>query len=74
MVVVQESAFPLTTIRCPSCGGLRSAETEYLSRYLRRLCRECSLGRVVPSTRFHNYWTARFSMEEICDMAKGIWG
>ena len=73
MVVVQESPLPVTTIRCPSCGGLRSADTEYLVRFKRRLCRECSWGKVIPLTRFHNYWLERFTMDEIREMAKWIW-
>ena len=40
----------------------------------RALCPECRKGNVVPRTRFHNYWLERYSIEEIREMGRQIWG
>lgn len=60
------------TVRCPSCNGLRTIT--YRNRQTGALCPECRKGRVVSRTQFHNYWLARFSMDEINDMGRAIWG
>ena len=39
-----------------------------------KTCLDCRKGRVVKRTQFHNYWLQRYTMEEIEDMAKAIWG
>jgi len=42
------------------------------------LCRHCrdrvARKRVAPSDADRRFWTERFSMDEICEMAQGIWG
>ena len=37
------------------------------------MCDDCGSGNVVYRTQFHNYWLARFTMEEINEMARAIW-
>jgi hypothetical protein len=39
-----------------------------------KMCIDCRNGNVVKKSQFHNYWTARFTMDEIEDMARAIWG
>ena len=46
----------------------------YRNRKTEALCGECRKGRVVPMSRYYNYWTSRLSMEEIREIAQGIWG
>ena len=70
--LVQESKEPLETIRCPSCGGLRSVA--YRNRKTAALCTDCRKGKVVFRTKYHRYWTERFTMDEIHDLARAIWG
>jgi len=60
------------TVRCPSCGGLRSIA--YRNRDTTAYCPACRKGKVVPFSRYHNYWTKRFTMDEIREMAHDIWG
>lgn len=61
-------------VRCWQCNGLRPVERRFATRYGNSLCGDCRAGRVVPRTRFHNYWLERFTMEEIEEMARAIWG
>ena len=37
------------------------------------MCADCRAGNVVYRNQFHNYWLARFTMEEINEMARAIW-
>lgn len=60
-------------MRCPSCAGLRSMSLRHASR-APTLCGECRSGNPVPRSRYHNYWLERFSLDEIRDLAKAIWG
>jgi hypothetical protein len=67
--LVQATA--LTTVRCPSCNGLRGVSHIKNSG---RLCKDCRKGHIVPRTQFHNYWLTRFSIDEITEMGRAIWG
>lgn len=62
----------VVTVRCPSCKGLRSVVNK--NRNPMRLCPECRKGNVVPRTRFHNFWLERYSLEEIRELGRAIWG
>lgn len=66
---------PLTTVRCPSCGGLR-AVTQLRNASRDGRCRDCRRknGKVIPISRYYGFWTERFTMEEIREMARAIWG
>jgi phage FluMu protein Com len=61
----------VTTIRCPCCNGLRTAARD---RRTKSMCPECRKGNIVPRTQFHNYWLTRFSLDEIIEMGRAIWG
>ena len=61
------------TVRCPSCKGLRGVSQRHALRN-GKLCADCKRGKIVKKSQFHNYWTARFSTEEINEMARAIWG
>ena len=61
-----------STVRCPSCGGLRSIA--YRNRDTLAECQSCRKGNIVRLSQYHNYWLKRFSKEEIEQMAKAIWG
>ena len=63
----------VVTVRCPSCKGLRGVNARHALRN-GKICADCKRGNVVKKSQFHNYWTARFSMEEIDEMARAIWG
>ena len=63
---------PPATVRCPSCGGLRSIA--YRNRDTPAFCPSCRKGKVVRMSQYHNYWLKRFTREEIEAMAKAIWG
>ena len=71
LVIVQ--AEKVATVRCPSCKGLRSVAPRWATRK-NGVCQDCAKGHVVPKTQFHNYWLARYSMAEINEMARAIWG
>ena len=60
------------TVRCTSCGGLRSIS--YRFRASEADCRECRKGKVVKLSQYHNFWLKRFSMEEIQELGRSIWG
>jgi hypothetical protein len=60
-------------VRCPSCQGLRGVSRRHVTRN-GGLCVDCRHGRVVPRARFYGYWTIRFTMDEIAEMSKAIWG
>ena len=62
----------LALVRCPQCGGLRSIS--HRNRDSQARCKDCRQGKVVTRTRYHNYWLERFSLEEIVEMGKAIWG
>ena len=72
-LVQEKAADQVIVVRCPSCKGLRSVAARHVTRN-GKICRDCTRGHVIPRTQFHNYWTARFSMEEIRDMGRAIWG
>ena len=63
----------ITTVRCPSCKGLRAVATRHVTRG-RKICEDCMKGNVVNRTQFHNYWLSRYTMDEIHEMARAIWG
>ena len=62
----------ITTVRCPTCQGLRAVTRRNLG--VAGQCPSCRRGNVVPRTQFHNYWLERFSLDEIRDMGRAIWG
>lgn len=62
----------LLIVRCPSCQGLRGVPKRNIATA--SVCNECRRGHVVPKSQFHNYWTKRFTFEEIQEMAVAIWG
>jgi len=70
--VERVQAEALALVRCPSCGGLRSIS--HRNRGTQARCKDCRKGHVVLKTRYHNYWLERFSLEEIVEMGKAIWG
>ena len=61
------------TVRCPVCNGLRGIQKRHLTRS-KHICPDCRKGHVVTRTQFHNYWLERYSMEEIREMGRAIWG
>lgn len=63
----------IVMVRCPSCKGLRGMAGRHVERYGVGVCRECRRGNVVPRSHYHNYWTERFSMDEIREMAAALW-
>lgn len=60
-------------VRCPSCQGLRGVSRRHVTRN-GGICVDCRHGRVVPRAHFYGYWTIRFTMDEIAEMSKAIWG
>lgn len=74
MELVQEpkKVEELVLVRCKTCGGLRGVTRRNAESA--KTCKDCRRGKVVKKSQFHNYWTARFTMQEIEDMAKAIWG
>jgi hypothetical protein len=60
-------------VRCPSCNGLRPVSQRIVLR-VRRTCLDCRKGNVVYREDFYDFWTQNFSMQEIEEMAKAIWG
>ena len=46
----------------------------YRNRKTAALCTDCRKGKVVFRTKYHRYWTERFTMDEIHDLARAIWG
>ena len=61
------------TVRCPICKGLRGIQKRHLNRS-GKICPDCKKGHVVPMTQFYNYWLERYSMDEIREMGRAIWG
>ena len=55
------------------CKGLRAAHLKHVQRD-GKVCKDCRSGNVVTRTQFHNYWTSRFTQEEIDELANAIWG
>ena len=60
-------------LRCPSCGGLR-AVSKRISLRCKRTCLDCRKGNVVYREDFYEFWTQTFSMDEIREMGRAIWG
>jgi phage FluMu protein Com len=60
------------TLRCLQCNGLWTVARERSNK--RTLCPECRRGNVIPKTQFHNYWLTRFTLDEITEMGRAIWG
>lgn len=60
------------TVRCTSCGGLRAIS--YRFRLSDAWCPDCRKGKIVPLSQYHNYWLKRFSLDEIQEIGKAIWG
>ena len=67
--LVQEAP---VTVRCPLCKGLRSLA--FRNRNTQAVCPECRKGNVVKRSQYHNYWLQRFSLQEIREMGRAIWG
>jgi hypothetical protein len=63
----------LILVRCPVCKGLRGVAQRHSTRN-GKTCVDCRSGKVVKKSQFYNYWTVRFTMEEIEEMAKACWG
>ena len=40
----------------------------------KRTCIDCRKGRVVHREDFYDFWTERFTLEEIRDLGRAIWG
>ena len=60
------------TQHCPSCFGLRSIS--FRTRSSEARCGDCRRGHVVTVAAFHCFWLERFTVEEIEEMARSIWG
>lgn len=60
------------TVRCPVCQGLRGITRR--NAHTAGPCRSCRSGDVVPKSRYHNFWLERYTIEEIEEMGKAIWG
>ena len=69
--LVQEPQAPLT-VRCPCCKGLRTIARSRANAH--PLCPDCRRGDVVKRSQFHNYWLERYSLEEIRELGRAIWG
>ena len=70
---VQGKTDEVVVVRCPTCKGLRGVSARHVLRNGKK-CADCKRGKVIKKSQFHNYWTARFSMEELEEMANAIWG
>lgn len=59
-------------VRCPRCGTPRAIS----ERQARRgsVCRTCFFGKSEDTTRYRQFWTARFSANEIALMGAAIFG
>lgn len=67
------------TIRCTECGDLEQINDRSYRRKMQEgrphICRLCrQIRSVQPSQSDRNYWTTRFSQQEIVEMASAIWG
>lgn len=60
-------------VRCPSCDGLRALSTR-ISIRAKRTCIDCRKGNVVYRADFYEFWTKSYTMEEIREMGRAIWG
>ena len=60
-------------LRCPSCGGLR-AVSKRISLRCKRTCLDCRKGKVIRREDFYSFWTERYTMDEIMEMGRAIWG
>jgi hypothetical protein len=60
-------------VRCPSCDGLRALSTRIAIR-AKRTCIDCRNGNVVYRADFYEFWTQKYTMEEIREMGRAIWG
>jgi hypothetical protein len=65
---------PPTTVRCPSCQGLRIVSARRARDRKESLCAECAAGHIVTRTEFFSFWLERFSLSEIKEMGRAIWG
>jgi len=77
MAVVEQETRPeepVVLLRCPSCDGLRSVSARTARRREGTVCAQCAKGRVVTRADLFDYWLQRFSLEEIRELAFGIWG
>ena len=70
-LVLVQAQDEITTVRCPTCKGLRAVAARHVTRS--KMCQDCRSGRVVFRTQFHNYWLERYTMDEINEMARAIW-
>ncbi len=69
MELLQETP---VTVRCPRCKGLRVLA--FRNRNSQAICSDCRKGKVVKRSRYENFWLERFTMEEIRELGKQIWG
>ena len=67
------SSSQIKVIRCPVCKGLRGVFRRHATR-LAKTCDDCKRGKVIYRSQYHNYWTKRFTHEEIMELAGAIWG
>ena len=70
MVLVSRRPDGLTLTRCPTCDGLRSIPKRRYRPIAQ--CAECKSGTVVLRNAFYEYWTLRFTHEEILEMARAL--
>lgn len=66
-------------VRCATCGDIDTVTDRQYRRKQQQgrvhICRLCRLTPVKPPNQSHyNYWLQRFTMEEIREMGRAIWG
>jgi hypothetical protein len=73
--LVQDRGQPaeIEMVRCPSCNGLRPV-SKRISLRVKRTCLDCRKGEVVYRADFYEFWTQSFTMDEIREMGRAIWG
>lgn len=73
--LVQDRGQPaeIEMVRCPSCNGLRPVSKRIVLR-VKRTCIDCRKGQVVYREDFYEFWTQRYSLDEIKEMGRAIWG
>lgn len=66
---------PEVAVRCPGCGCGRLVSRSW-ARRMPSLCADCRDPERARLQReeFRRYWLARFSRDEIEEMARAIWG
>lgn len=69
----------LVDVRCSQCGDVeRISERWYRTKQAQGTAHRCRLCRSVhvrqPTSAHYNYWLERYTLEEIQDLARAIWG